>query len=308
MTSPRSQPPGELNRLTAPPRDALSHRADQATAQGSINSEVTVVITCFNYGEFLAESVSSAMEQEGGEPRVIVVDDGSTDAHTLAELGRLPPQVELVRQANSGPAAARNAGLERIQTRYALVLDADDRLTANALALLGEPLRADPALGFSYGLVRFFGAWEGVMRMPPYDPYRLLYRHNIGSVALIRRELFEDVGGYDPAFRGYEDWEFWVHALERGWRGWRAESVTVLYRRHGSTRHAGARTHYRATFRQLRRKHAVLYSRAGRMRLRSESSLSATGRLAYRLWWGWRPLPARIEIALQSVLWRPKRG
>lgn len=271
-----------------------------------MNRDVTVVITCFNYGSFLAESVHSALEQEGGEPHVIVVDDGSTDEHTLAELERLPAQVELVRQANAGPAAARNTGLRRVQTCYALVLDADDRLTSIALTLLLELLHANPELGFSYGLVRFFGTWGGIMRMPPYDPYRLLYRHNIGSVALIRRELFEDVGGYDPSFRGYEDWEFWVHALERGWRGRRAESVTLLYRRHGSTRHASARPDYRASFRQLRRKHAALYSRAGRRRLRAESALSPAGRLIYRWWWGWRPLPARLEITLQSMLWRQR--
>jgi glycosyltransferase involved in cell wall biosynthesis len=273
-----------------------------------MNDDVTVVITCFNYGAFLAESVQSVLAQEGGEPRVIVVDDGSTDAQTLAELVRLPPQVELVRQGNAGVAEARNAGLRLVQSRYALVLDADDRLVADALQRLRDPLEGDPALGFSYGIMRFFGAWEGVLQMPPYDPYRLLYRHNIGSAALIRRELFEDVGGYDPAFEGYEDWEFWLHALEHGWRGRRIETVTLLYRRHGTTRHLGARPHYRATFRQLRRKHSALYGRAGRRRLRAESDLSGAGRLLYHLWWGWRPLPARVELALQSVLWRPGRA
>ncbi len=59
-----------------------------------MNDDVTVVITCFNYGAFLRESVDSALAQEGGEPRVIVIDDGSTDAHTLVELDRLPPRVE----------------------------------------------------------------------------------------------------------------------------------------------------------------------------------------------------------------------
>jgi len=271
----------------------------------SANHEVTVVITCFNYGAFVAESVHSALVQEGGEPRVIVVDDGSTDAQTLAALARLPPQVELVRQANAGVADARNAGLQRVQTTYALALDADDRLEAGALQHLREPLEADPALGFSYGIMRFFGAWEGVLRMPPYDPYRLLYRHNIGSAALIRRELFDDVGGYDPAFAGYEDWEFWLQALERGWRGRRVESVTLLYRRHGSTRHLHARSHYRAAFRQMRRKHSTLYGRAARRRLQRESDLGGIGRLVYRWWWGWRPLPARVELALQSALWSP---
>jgi glycosyltransferase involved in cell wall biosynthesis len=271
-----------------------------------MNEDVTVVITCFNYGAFLPECLQSVLAQEGGEPRLIVVDDGSTDARTLAELARMPPQVELVRQSNAGVAEARNAGLRRAQTPYALALDADDRLASDALLRLREPLQADPALGFSYGIMRFFGAWEGVLNMPAYDPYRLLYRHNIGSAALIRRELFADVGGYDPAFAGYEDWEFWVHALQRGWRGRRVEEVTLLYRRHGPTRHLGARPHYRATFRQLRRKHRALYGRAGRGRLAAESDLGLLGRLIYRWWWGWRPLPARVELALQTVLWRPR--
>jgi glycosyltransferase involved in cell wall biosynthesis len=271
-----------------------------------MNREVTVIITCFNYGAFLDESVQSALAQQGGPPRVIVVDDGSTDPHTLDVLERLPAQIELVRQSNAGPAAARNAGLQRLQTPYVLTLDADDRLTLDALRRLRGPLQAEPALGFSYGLMRFFGAWEGLVRLPPYDPYRLLYRHCIGSAALTRRDLLEDVGGYDPAFDGYEDWEFWLHALERGWRGRRVERVTHLYRRHGSTRHVRARGHYRAAFRQLRRKHRALYQRTARRRLRMESELGSAGRLIYRWWWGWRPLPARAELALQAMLWRPR--
>lgn len=273
-----------------------------------MNDDVTVVITCFNYGAFLAQSVKSVLAQEGGPPRLIVVDDGSTEPHTLVELERLPPQVELVRQANAGVAEARNAGLRRVQTAYALALDADDRLVPDALARLRRPLEFDQALGFSYGMMSFFGEWEGVLKMPPYDPYRLLYRHNIGSAALVLRELIEDVGGYDPAFAGYEDWEFWLHALKRGWRGRRVETVTLLYRRHGATRHGAARARYRDVFRQLRRKHATLYGRASRRQLRAESDLGGAGRLIYRVWWGRRPLPARVELALQSALWRPKRA
>ncbi len=272
-----------------------------------MHDDITVVLTCFNYGAFLAESVRSVLSQDGGPPRLLVVDDGSTDPYTLAQLARLPPQVELVRQANAGLAEARNAGLRLAHTPFALVLDADDQLAAGALARLRAVLVAEPALGFSYGIMRFFGTWEGVLKMPSYDPYRLLYRHNIGSVALMRRELFEDVGGYDPAFDGYEDWEFWLHALERGWRGRRVEAVTLLYRRHGQTMFAGARSHYRSSFRQLRRKHRELYGRPQRRRLRAESDLGGAARLVYRWWWGWRPLPARVELALQSLLWRPRR-
>jgi glycosyltransferase involved in cell wall biosynthesis len=271
-----------------------------------MNDDITVIVTCFNYGAFLAESVDSALTQDGGEPRVIVIDDGSTDAHTLAELDRLPPRVELIRQANGGLAAARNVALQRVQTPFALTLDADDKLAPGALSQLRAPLLAEPSIGFSYGLICFFGAWEGVMKLPPYDPYRLLYRHNIGPTGLMRRELFEDVGGYDALFRGYEDWEFWLHAIERGWRGRRVTEVTHLYRRHGATMYHGARASYRPIYRELRRKHSALYTRAARRRLQAESDLGAAGRLVYRWWWGLRPLPSRVELALQSVLWRPR--
>jgi glycosyltransferase involved in cell wall biosynthesis len=277
-------------------------------ARDSANDDITVVVSCFNYGAFLAECVQSALAQSGGAPRLIVVDDGSTDPATLEELERLPPQVELVRQANMGVARARNAGLARLGTPYALVLDADDRLEPDALQRLRDTLAAEPALGFGYGIMRFVGAWQGTLKMPPYDPYRLLYRHTIGSAALMRRELIEDVGGYDPAFAGYEDWEFWLHALERGWRGRRVEAVTLLYRRHSTTRHIRARPRYRATFRQIRRKHRALYRGAGRRGLQAESDLGGLGRLVYRWWWGWRPLPAGVELALQSLLWRPRAG
>jgi glycosyltransferase involved in cell wall biosynthesis len=271
-----------------------------------MNDDVTVVITCFNYGAFLGESVRSALCQDGGEPRVIVVDDGSTEERTLAELERLPPRVELVRQQNAGLSAARNTGLRRAQTPLLLALDADDKLAGGALSAMRRALLQEPQIGYSYGAIRFFGDWEGVMRMPPYDPYRLLFRHIVGPTALMRRELFEDVGGYDPAFEGFEDWEFWLHALARGWRGRRVGAVTHLYRRHGSTMFHGARANYRPIFGQLRRKHAALYTRAERRRLAVQSDLGIAGRLVYRWWWGLRPLPARVELGLQGLLWRPR--
>jgi glycosyltransferase involved in cell wall biosynthesis len=272
-----------------------------------VNDDITVVVTCFNYGAFLAESVDSALSQDGGEPHVIVVDDGSTDERTLAELERLPPRVELVRQANAGLSAARNAGLARAQTPFLLALDADDKLAGGALGAMRRVLLREPELGYSYGTIRFFGDWEGVMRMPAYDPYRLLFRHIVGPSALMRRKLFEDVGGYDTAFRGYEDWEIWVHALACRWQGRSVGGVTHLYRRHGATMYHGARAEYRAIFGQLRRKHAALYASAERRRLAAESDLGAAGRLAYRWWWGRRPLPLWAELRLQRLLWR-RRG
>jgi GT2 family glycosyltransferase len=111
--------------------------------------------------------------------------------------------------------------------------------------------------------MRFFGDWDGTLFDTPYDPFRLLYRHQIGASALTRRALFDDVGGWDPAFRGYEDWEFWLGALQAGWRGERVPEVTYEYRRHGDTMVSGARRDYRSWYRRIRAKHAPLYARSG---------------------------------------------
>jgi glycosyltransferase involved in cell wall biosynthesis len=273
-----------------------------------MNDDITVVITSFNYGAYLPEAVQSALEQQGGAPRVIVVDDGSTDPEALQALEDLPPEVTLIRQENAGLSVARNTGLRASTTPYLIVLDADDRLATDALVALRSPLDRDARLGFTYGIARFFGAWEGTLVFPPYDPYKLLYRHIVGSTALMRRTLFDDVGGYDAAFTAYEDWEFWLHALACGWHGAFVESVTLHYRRHGHTMYTAARAHYHTWYRRLRHKHADLYGRDGRRRLARESNLGALGRCIYRWWWGARPVPARVEGAVYALLWRPRSG
>ena len=271
----------------------------------SRHDDVTVVVTNYNYARYLPEAVASALAQEGGAPRGVVVDDGSTEPDTEAALEQLGDGVEIIRQANAGLSAARNAGLARAGTPFLIVLDADDKLLPGALDALKRPLLADASVGFAYGVTRFFGDWEGVLRMPPYDPYKLLYRHMIGSTALMRREVFDATGGFDPGFRGFEDWEFWLHALGCGWRGVRIDEETFLYRRHGQTMVSGARREYRKWYRRLRRKHAAVYARAGE--LARETGASLPTRAVYRWFWGARPVPARVELALYALLWRPRR-
>jgi glycosyltransferase involved in cell wall biosynthesis len=253
-------------------------------------SDVTVVIANYNYGRYLTEAVDSAL-REGAH--VVVVDDGSTEP-----LPELPAEVELIRQENQGVARARNAGLARVDTPYALVLDADDRLARGALAALRAPLEGDPKLGYAYGRMKFFGDWNGELRFPPFDEYALLFRHTIGLSALARREVFEDTGGFDPAFEQFEDWELWVNALAHAWCGRQVDAVTVEYRRHAGAKREHDRAVYRRMYRQLRAKHARLYAEL------PPSRLGPAQRLWYRVFWGYRPIPARLETALQRRRWK----
>jgi glycosyltransferase involved in cell wall biosynthesis len=271
---------------------------------GSSNDDVTVVISCFNYGAFLTDAISSAKRQEGGPARIVVVDDGSTDPATVAVIDRLQDDsdVHLIRQPNAGAAAARNHGLGRVQTRYALVLDADDMLPPDALRRLRAALESDPGAGYAYGHIQFFGTRSGLMRMPPFDPWRLMFRHIVGPTALIRREVIEATEGYDPAFHHYEDWEIWLHALAAGWGGRQVDFPGLLQRKHGASKFESDRANYREYFALLKAKHSQLYGDL--RRIAQISKLGPVERFVYRRIWGPRPWPASAETALYSLLWR----
>jgi glycosyltransferase involved in cell wall biosynthesis len=271
-----------------------------STSRG--NRDITAVITSHDYGRYLPEAVGSVLGQEGGAPRLVVVDDGSSDDETPAALASLPNEVEVMRLENVGVCRARNAGLERVETPYAITLDADDRLASGALAAMRARLTADPNLGFAYGPMRFFGDWKGILGFPPYDPYKLLYRHTIGLTALMRKEVIVDTGGFDPSFEHFEDWELWVNALAHGWRGRKVETVTLEYRKHGGSKVSSDRPAYRDVLRRMQAKHADLYAR--RDELAQESELGPLGRFVYRFWWGLRPMPAGVEQRLHALYWR----
>jgi glycosyltransferase involved in cell wall biosynthesis len=259
------------------------------------------VIPCFNHGRFLLESVERALGQHGGPPRVIVVDDGSTDEQTQRVLAELPSGVELVRQENSGVAVARNTGFERSDSELVLQVDADDRLTLDALDVLRPPLEGHPAVGYCYGQMKLIGAWSGELRFPDFDPYVLLHRSIAGSaLGLVRRACWEDAGGFDPQIAGYEDWDFCLGALGHGWRGLQVPRITYEYRKHEHSGEEQHRRRYREVYRQLRRKHASLFAR--RREFAAETDLGPLHRLVYRTYFAWRPLPAGLEKALYGRL------
>lgn len=279
--------------MTGAQRDRAASNADL----------ITVVITCFNYGQYLNEAVGSLTAQEGGSPQVIVVDDGSTDPETHRALRDLDgdPSVSVVRQENGGVARARNNGFARATTPFVMALDADDMLAPGALLALRSALDEHPEAMYAYGQIKYFGGWAGEMRFPPFDPWRLAFRHIVGPTALMRSGLIEATGGYDPDFRYYEDWEIWVHALAHGMYGYKIERPVHLYRKHGASRVSSFRTNFRQANAQLRRKHAQLYADLGA--LRRASAIGPRERLIYRWLWGERPWPAWAEDNAYALVW-----
>lgn len=187
-------------------------------------ADATVVITSYNQGDMIREAVSSVMAQTALPAEVIVVDDGSDDAVSLAVLGELegesrsggyPCPLCVIRQANAGPSAARNAGIREARTPYVAVLDGDDRLLPAFLERTVLELRRDPAAVAASGWLQTFGVLESVVRPTGGTLAAFLSRNCCPATCAIRRSAWAACGGYDESMRsGFEDWDFSISLLE----------------------------------------------------------------------------------------------
>lgn len=188
--------------------------------------KVGVVVPAFDVAPFIADAIASVIAQSWQDWAMVVVDDGSTDGTGEMADGFRDPRVSVVRQANAGVSAARNAGVARVACDAVMFLDADDWLAPDALARLA------PAL--SGGAVAAYGPFAFVeeaarpaaapvvgrsRRLPSGDILRALLDRNLlanGGHALIRRDAMEHAGPFRSDLAYGEDWECWVRLAMLG--------------------------------------------------------------------------------------------
>jgi glycosyltransferase involved in cell wall biosynthesis len=231
---------------------------------GTASPRVSVIVPVFNAGRDLERAVASALAQTWHDLEVVVVDDGSTDAATLAALEAVArhPGVTVHRTENRGPSAARNTAISRSRGAYILPLDADDHLAPTYLARTVPVLDADPAVGVAYTWIGLTGQHTGTWKTGELTLAALLVRCTVHVTALYRRELWTDVGGYDPRFvEGADDWDFWLTAAGKGWTGRCVPEVLAYYQRSEQSRERKARAPGTAgrVMRTLVSKHRALY-------------------------------------------------
>jgi glycosyltransferase involved in cell wall biosynthesis len=195
---------------------------------------VSVVIACYDLGQYLDEAVASVLAQTYQDVEVIVVDDGSTDAETCRLLEDYQrPRTRVLRLSHKGLAAARNAGIAAASGEYLCALDADDRLEPRFLEKAVCALDADPSMTFVSCWLRAFGAERWEWKPERCDLPSLLTEDTVLTAAVVRREAVLAVGGYDTGMpaQGDEDWDLWLTLVELGHRGRILPEVLFNYRR-----------------------------------------------------------------------------
>lgn len=193
-----------------------------------------MVIRCHQQGRFLAEAVDSVQAQTRPPDEIVVVDDGCTDetADVLAAIQERGPLVVVRHPTSRGPAASFNAGVVASSGNLILALDADDALSPRYVEITEQAIMAGADL--AYGGVERFGAETSFSESRPFDPTELGVESFLHVSTMFRRSIFDATGGFRPDLDrlGLEDWEFWVHAVERGARGRAVDGCWLRYRRH----------------------------------------------------------------------------
>ena len=222
---------------------------------------VSIIITNYNYGQYLGAAVASAHNQTYEPIEVVLIDDGSTDAshELIKDLQKHYPKMRVVLQANSGTVKAKRKGIEESSGEYFLHLDADDELQPNAVERLFAELTKHPEAGYAYSQMEMFGAKTGIVPTNKFSATHLVVRGNyISGSSLIRREAYLATPGY-VLERGPEDWDLWLSFLEQGFRGAYVPLPLVRYRQHAVTsRNTMTEADYVASERALRQRHPKL--------------------------------------------------
>ena len=224
---------------------------------------VSVILPIYNGERYLQEAVDSVFAQTFCDYEVVCVDDGSID-RSLQSLAQYGSRLSVVRQANAGQSAARNQGVHASSGRYLAFLDQDDRWYPHKLSQQVDELEACKDTVMVYCSSDRMNADGGIIQVgatkaeQPQAKESLLGRL-IGeglvlpSSMLVRREVFERVGGFDSQLCGFEDFDLCARLTQQG-RIVFLEESGLSYRVHESSFHrAGGRIIVRSRERFLLR-------------------------------------------------------
>jgi GT2 family glycosyltransferase len=231
---------------------------------------VSIVIPCYNPGQWLLDAVASARAQTYPKVEVLLVNDGTDKADSLDCIRSAAKRADrLIEQGNLGLPGARNTGIRAAGGRFVVPLDADDLLEPSYVAECVAAMSAGDA-AFVYSDCRVFGDQRYIETLPEYNLYTLLDRNHLTYAALIRKDDWERASGYDESMRlGYEDWEFWLRLGAASRFGRRIPRVLFRYRKRKASLYDTAFAHDAEIVAYIRNRHPELFEDQNRARIKS---------------------------------------
>ena len=179
---------------------------------------VSVVVASYNQSQFIQETIDSILNQDYPALELIVVDDGSTDGTAEILQGYASDRrVKVIYQENSGQTVAKNRGCKEASGKYIAFCDSDDYWLPGKLTDQVACAEADGNIAVVYGE----SAWinERGETIPRYRTPRhsgritaqLLFENFVTfPTVMVRRDVFEEVGGFDEQLTMSIDYDLWL--------------------------------------------------------------------------------------------------
>lgn len=191
---------------------------------------VSIIIPCYNYGNFLREAVNSVIEQSHSHWECLIIDDGSKDntAEVAALLCKTDARVKYHHKQNGGLSSTRNYGIKLAKGDFICFLDADDLFDKKKLESQLTCFSQNASADIVYGNAMFFekndlsnlfyskkkeaqscfkqftGNGHALIKLLVEDNMTVV------SAPLIKNKVFARVGDFDLSYKSYEDWHFWL--------------------------------------------------------------------------------------------------
>lgn len=209
---------------------------------------ISVIVPCYNYAAYVADSLRSVLAQDYENFELIVIDDGSRDESVIViervlqayRQSSKVKRIQFVKQENQGVSAALNTGLALASGAFVATFDADDVMPAGRLALQAAYLREHPEVGCLGGVAVRIDEHGAVL--PKKNKKRSVRRYDFqralaaalvvgGNIAVYRRDAMLAVGGYDPAIK-VQDFQMTLKIAHAGLYVDVLPDVVTLYRKH----------------------------------------------------------------------------
>lgn len=183
---------------------------------------VSIIIPTFNRAAFLKESIESVFAQSFKDWELVIVDDGSNDSTFEIVESFKDPRINYIRQNNRGVSAARNAGVARSTAPLIAFLDSDDLWLPEKLKTQISFFDANPEIA----VCQTEEIWmrRGVRVNPALKHAKRsgwIFKDCLPlcivspSAVMIRRKVFDELGGFDESFPACEDYDLWLRTSLR---------------------------------------------------------------------------------------------
>jgi len=183
---------------------------------------VSAIIPSFNRAELTLRAIHSVLNQSYQNIELLVINDGSHEDYLAVQQLLEEKNGIYLKTENQGVSVARNLGVELSKGEYIAFLDSDDEWLADKIYKQVEVISENP----KYPIVQALERWNRngkIITVPKHlspaqgESFKKAVDHCcIGpSSALIRRELFNEIGLFDPFLRICEDYDLWLRILDK---------------------------------------------------------------------------------------------